>query len=98
MDFLAPLMYDVFNIDMWKFKMIAYLKILRLHVYLATINKSYFGNDKYLKANTQAMEALKHTLYKEHFSLISHYDFAFAVWNTLTSPKEQMTNILEKKL
>ena len=48
MDFLAPPMYDVSNIDIWKFKMSAYLKALGLHVYLATTKKSYFGNDKYL--------------------------------------------------
>ena len=45
-------MYDVSNIDMWKFKMSAYLKILRLHVYLATIKKLYTDNGKYLEANT----------------------------------------------
>ena len=56
-----------------------YLKVLGLHVYLATINKSYFDNDKYLEANAQAMEALKHTLSEEHISLISHCDSAFAV-------------------
>ena len=44
--------------------MIAYLKTLRLHVYLATTKKSYVGNDKYLEANTQAIDALKHTLSK----------------------------------
>ena len=49
MDFLASLMYDVSNIDMWKFKMIAYLKALGLHVYLATTKKSYVDNDKYLE-------------------------------------------------
>jgi len=37
-----------------------------LHVYLATTKKSYFGNDKYLEANVQALDALKHTLCKEH--------------------------------
>ena len=52
-------MFDVSNIDMWKFKMSAYLKVLGLHVYLATTKKSYFGNDKYLEANTQAIDALR---------------------------------------
>jgi len=51
MDYLAPPMYDVSNIDMWKFKMSAYLKALRLNVYLATTKKSYVGIDKYLGAN-----------------------------------------------
>jgi len=48
MNFLAPPKYDVSNINMWKFKMNAYLKALGLHVYLATIKKTYFGNDKYM--------------------------------------------------
>jgi len=52
MDFLAPPMYDVSNIDMWKFKMSVYLKSLGLHVYLATTKKSYVGNDKHLEANS----------------------------------------------
>ena len=44
-------MYDVFNIDMWKFKIGAYLRALGLHIFLATTKKSYLGNDKYLEAN-----------------------------------------------
>ena len=78
--------------------MSAYLKALRLHAYLITTKKFYFGNNKYIEANAQAMEALRHTLSKEHLSIVSHYDSAFAVWNTLTSPKKQMTNFLEKDL
>ena len=46
--------------------MSAYLKALGLHVYLVTSKKSYLGNDKYLEANTQALEALKNTLSKEY--------------------------------
>ena len=49
--------------------MSAYLKALGLHVYLVTIKKSYLGNDKYLEANTQVIDALKHTLSKEHLPL-----------------------------
>ena len=79
MDFLTPPMYDVSNIDIWKFKMSAYLKALRLHVYLATTKKSHFGNDKYLGANAQAINALKQTLSKEQLFIISHYDSAFIV-------------------
>ena len=56
--------------------MSTYLKALGLHVYLSTIKKSYFGNDKYLEANAQAMEAFKHTLSEEHISLIFHCDSA----------------------
>ena len=66
MDFLAPPIYDVSNIDMWKFKMSAYLKALSLHVYLVTTKKSYLDNDKHIEANTQALEALRHTLSKDH--------------------------------
>ena len=66
----------------------AYIKALGLHVYLATTKKSYFDNDKYLEANAQVMEALKHTLSKNYLFLISHCDSSFTVWNTLTSPKE----------
>ena len=55
MDYLTPLMFDVTNVDMWKFKMSAYLKALSLHVYLVTTKKTYFGNDKYIEANAQAL-------------------------------------------
>jgi len=79
MDFLAPPMYDVSNIDMWKFKMSAYLKARGLHVYLATTKKSHFGNDKYLRAIAQAIDALKQTLSKEHLSIVSHCDSTFTV-------------------
>ena len=88
MNILVPPMYDVSNIDMWKFKMNAYLKAVGLHVYLATTKKIYLGNDKYIEANAQTIEALKHTLRKEYLSLISHCDSAFAVWNSLTSREQ----------
>jgi len=97
MDFLAPPMFDNSNIDVWKFKMSSNLKVLGLHIYLATTKKSHLSNDKYLEANAQALDALMHTLSKEQFSMISHCDSAFAVWNILTSPKEQMTYALKKK-
>ena len=77
--------------------MSAYLKTLGLHVYLATTKKSYLGNDKHTEANAQALEALRHTLNKDDLSFISHCDFAFAVWSTLTSPKVQTTHVLEKE-
>ena len=51
MDFMTHPMFDVSNIDIWKLRMSAYLKILGMHVYLATIKKSYLGNNKYIKAN-----------------------------------------------
>ena len=98
MEFLAPPMYDVSNIDMWLFKISAYLKALGLHLYLATTMISRIVIDKSLGANTQALHALRQTLSKEHVSLISHCDSTFAVWNTLTSPKKQDSHILEREL
>ena len=91
MDHLSPPMFDASNIDIWKLRMSTYLNTLGLHVYLAIIKKTYFGNDKYILANVQALDALKHTLSKEYLSMVSHCDSAFAVWNTLTSLKLQMT-------
>ena len=61
---MTPPMFDVSNIDVWKLKMSMYLKTLGMHVYLTTTKKSYLGNDKYIEANAQALEALKHTLSK----------------------------------
>jgi len=90
-------MYDVANIDMWKYNMSAYLKSLGLHVYLSTVKKSYLGNDKHIEANAQALEALRRTLSKDYLSIISHCDSAFAVWNSLTSPELQTTNNVEKE-
>ena len=74
-----------------------YLKILGMHVYLATTKKSYLGNDKHIEANAQVLEALKHSLSKKYLSLVSHCDSTFAVWNMLTSPKLQTANNMEKE-
>ena len=65
MDYLAPPMFDVSNIDVWKIRMSAYLKALGLHVYLATTKKSYLDNNKHIEANAQALQALRKTLSKE---------------------------------
>ena len=78
--------------------MSAYLKTLGMHVFFATTKKSYLDNNKHIKANAQALEALRRTLSKDYLSMVSHCDSAFAVWNTLTSPKLQTTNIVEKKI
>ena len=86
MDYLAPPMFDVSNIDMWKLRMSMYLKTLGLYVFLAATKKSYLDNSKYIEANTQALEALRSTLSKDYLMTGSHCDSAFAVWNTLTSP------------
>jgi len=90
-------MYDVTNIDRWKYRMSVYLQILGLHVYLTVTRKSYLDNDKHIEANAQALVSLRHTLSKDQFSIISHCDSAFAVWNTLTSPELQTTNNVEKE-
>ena len=74
-----------------------YLKTLGMHVYLATTKKSYLGNDKYIEANAQALVSLRHTFSKDYLSIVSHCNSTFAVWNTLTSPKLQMTNYVEKE-
>ena len=66
-----------------------YLKTLGMHVHLAAIKKSYLGNSKHIEVNAQALMALRNTLCKEYLSMVSHCDSAFAVWNTLTSPKLQ---------
>ena len=78
MNFMTPPIYEVTNIDIWKVKMSMCLKTLGMHVYLATIKKTYFGNDKYIEANAQALDALKHSLSKEYlfiyvFSLCFHF-------------------------
>ena len=58
MDYLSPLMFDVSNIDLWKFKMSMYLKTIGLHVFLAAAKKSYLDHSKHIEANAQALEAL----------------------------------------
>ena len=73
-----------------------YLKTLGMHVYLATTKKSYLNNNKHIEANAQALEALRCTLSKDYLMTVSYCDSAFAVWNTLTSPKLQTTNFVEK--
>ena len=51
MDYLAPPMFDISNIDIWKLSMSAYFKALGLHVYLAATKKSYLDNSKHIVAN-----------------------------------------------
>ena len=65
MDHLAPPMFDVSYVDMWKFRMSAYLKALGLHVYLTTTK----NNNKYFVANAQPLEALGAHLTKIIFLL-----------------------------
>jgi len=74
-----------------------YLKIIGLHVFLAATKKSFLGNSKHIETNAQVLEALRSTLNKEYLFMVSHCDSAFAVRNTLTSPKLQTSNIEEKE-
>ena len=55
---MTPPMFNVFNTNVWKLKMSMYLKILGMHIYLATTKKSYLDNNKNIEANAQALEAL----------------------------------------
>ena len=79
MDCLSPPMFDVFNIDTWKFRMSMYLKTLGLHVFLAATKKYYLGNRKHIEANTLALEAIRSTLNKDYIMLVSNFDSAFVV-------------------
>ena len=96
MDFMTPLMFDILNIQTWKVKMLMYIKALGFHVYLATTKKSYLDNNKYIEANAQALAALKHTLSEDYLSIISHCDFAFAVWNTLPLSRKELHTMLRE--
>jgi len=54
-------LFDILDFENWKVKMSMYLKVLGVHVYLATIKDSYFFNGKHQKANTKVIHALKLT-------------------------------------
>jgi len=75
--------------------MCMYLKTLGLHVFLATTKKPNLGKSEHIEANAQALEALWSTLNKEYLCMISYCDSAFAVRNTLTSPKLQTPKVVE---
>ena len=85
MDCFSPPMFDVSNIDTWKYKMSIYLQTLGLHVYLAATKKCYLGTSNHIGANAQALEAIRSTLLKDYLMLVSNLDSAFAVWNKLTT-------------
>jgi len=95
MDFMTPPMFDTSNIVVWKVRMSMYLKTLDLYVFLTAIKKSYLCNSKHIKANAQALKALRSTLNKEYLMMVSNCDSTFAVWNTLTSSKLQTPTIVE---
>ena len=85
MDCLSPPIFDVSNIDIWKYRMSMYLKTLGLHVFLAATKKCYLGNRNHIGDNTQALEAIRSTLNKKYLMLVSNLDSAFVVWNKLTT-------------
>ena len=89
MDCLSPPMFNVSNIDTWKFRMSMYLKTLGLHVFLAATKKCYLVNRNHIGANTQALKAIRSTLNKGYPMLVSNLDSAFTVWNKLTTSKLQ---------
>ena len=66
-----------------------YLKALGIHVYLATIEDSYYLNVKHLEANSKAIHALKSALNDDYLSRVSNFSSDFVVWNTLVSLGEQ---------
>ena len=66
-----------------------YLKVLGIHVYLATIKDSYFVNGKHLETNAKVIHALKNTLNDEYLCRVANFDSVFVVWNTLVSLGEQ---------
>ena len=66
-------------------------------MFTSATKKSYLGNSKHIEANALALEALRKSLSKEYLNMVSHCVSAFAVWNTLTSSKLQMPNIVEKE-
>ena len=49
MGYIAPPMFDVSNIVMWKHRRSMYLKTLVLHAFLAATKKSYLGNSKHIE-------------------------------------------------
>ena len=59
MDYLAPPMFNVSNIEVWKIRMSVYLKTLGMHVYLATTKQFYLDNNKHIEVNAQALDVLK---------------------------------------
>ena len=52
---MTPPMFDIINIQIWKVKMLMYLKALGIHVYFATTKDSYCLNGKNIEANVKAL-------------------------------------------
>ena len=97
MDCFSPPMFDVSNIDTWKYRMSMYLKTFGLHVFLAATKRCYLGDRNHIGANAQALEAIRSTLNKEYLMLASIFDSAFAVWNMLTTTTTPSFNCKSNK-
>ena len=69
MDYFAPPMFDISDINMWKLRMSMYLKTLGFHVFLASTKKSYLDNSKHIEAKAQVLMALRNTLSKDYLSM-----------------------------
>ena len=82
---MTPPMFDPSNIVVWKTRMSIYLQILGYKVHLAITKESYLSDSKHIGANALALEAIRSTLSKEYLMHVSNLDFAFAVWNKLTT-------------
>jgi len=82
---MTPPSYDPSNILVWKTRMSIYLQTLGLHTFLAATKKCYLGNLIHIRANAQALEAIRSTLPKDYLLHVSNIDSAFVVWNKLTT-------------
>ena len=85
MDFLSSPLFDILDFQNWKVEMSTYVKALGIHIYLATIQGSYFVNGKYIEPNTKAIHALKSALNDDNQSRVSNIESTFVVWKTLLS-------------
>ena len=83
-------MFDISRLDIWKVKMSCYLKTLGLHVFLAATKKCYLGNSNHIGANALALEAIRSSLSKDYLMHVSNIDFAFTVWNILTTTTSKL--------
>ena len=59
MDFMSPPMFYILNIQTWKVKMYLYHKALGIHVYFATIKKSYCLNGKKSRGKCKSHPCIK---------------------------------------
>ena len=65
--------------------MTVYLQTLGHKVYLAITKESFLSDSNHIRANVQALEAIRSTLSKDYLLRVSNIVSAFAVWNLLTT-------------